>query len=276
MQPVRMSLEEQEVHRQALRILNQHNIRYVVAGAVAIGHYTGLWRDTKDLDLFLVPSEVTNAMAVLAEHGYSVGVGASNWLAHAALGKYYVDLIYGFGGWRASIDEQWYDRGQPSSVLGQPVRVAPVEEMIWIKAYVAHRERFDGADILHMIRSCHDSIDWAHLLDRFEPCWQVLIFYVNLYQFAFPEDRSDFPAWFLHELEDRSRHVVHPSVSEPPVSRGTLLDRYSFLTDIREGLRDARVVWAIAQGWTPRDVELDRIEAEQMVKEGRVRPDRAA
>lgn len=276
MQPVRMSLEEQEVHRQALRILNQHNVRYVVAGAVAIGHYTGLWRDTKDLDLFLVPDEVTKALTVLAEHGYSVGVGAGHWLAHAAQGKYYVDLIYGFGGWRASIDDQWYDRGQPSSVLGQPVRIAPVEEMVWIKAYVAHRERFDGADILHMIRSCHASFDWQHLLERFEPCWQVLMFYVNLYQFVYPEDRSDFPTWFLRELEIRSQHLVHPLAGDPPVCRGTLLDRFSFLTDIDDGLHDGRTIWAVAQGWTARDLELDFAEAAQMVNEGRVRPDRVA
>ncbi|HLH72198.1 MAG TPA: hypothetical protein VKX96_02865, partial [Chloroflexota bacterium] len=184
--------------------------------------------------------------------------------------------IFGFGGWRATIDEQWYARGLPASILGQPVRIAPVEEMIWIKAYVAHRERFDGADILHLIRSCHATMDWQHLLERFEPCWQVLMFYVNLYQFVYPGDRSDFPAWFLHELEERWRYQAHFVSSEPPVCRGTLLDRFSYLIDIEEGLRDARLPWAVAQGWTAHDLDLDRAEAAHMVKEGLVRPDRVA
>lgn len=276
MQPVLVSLEEQEVHRNALQILNAAGIHYVVAGAVALGYYTGLWRHTKDLDVFLTPDDLTPALTTLAAHGYSVNVPATHWLAHGYRGDYYVDLIFGFGGWRAPIDQQWYERGRPGTVLGVPVRVAPVEDMIWIKAYVAHRERFDGADIVHMIRACHESIDWMYLLQRFDPGWQLLMFYVNLYQFIYPSEKSDFPVWFLRELGSHLLHQWNQPVPEPPLCRGTLLDRFSYLIDIREGLRDARERWVIAQGFSPRELQHDREEAEQVVREGRVRPDRAA
>ena len=276
MQPVIISAEEQEVHANALRILNLNHIRYVVAGAAAVGYYTGLWRNTKDLDLFLVPRDLTAALTALAANGYVVEVPATHWLAHAYSGQFYVDLIFGFGGWRAAIDDQWYDRGQPTTVLGQPCRMAPVEDLIWIKSYVAHRERFDGADIVHLINACSRSIDWAHLLRRFEPCWQLLFFYVNLYQFIYPSNRSDFPAWLVRDLIDRWQVQRRQPVAEPIECRGTLIDRFSFLADVREGLHDAREKWAIAQGWTARDLELDRAEAETTVREGRVRPDRVA
>lgn len=276
MQPVLISAEEQEVHANALRILNLSRVKYVVAGAAAVGFYTGLWRNTKDLDLFLVPEDVTAALTALAASGYTVVTPAPHWLAHAYCGSFYVDLIYGFGGWRAAIDDQWYDRGQPTTVLGQPVRMCPVEDLIWIKAYVAHRERFDGADILHLINACAHSIDWVHLLRRFEPCWQLLLFYVNLYQFTYPSNRSDFPQWFVRELIDRWRAERHAPVEQPPECRGTLIDRYSFLIDVREGLRDGREKWVLAQGWTLRDLELDHAEAEQTLRQGRVRPDRVA
>lgn len=276
MQPVIVSTEEQEVHANALRILNLNHIKYVVAGAAAVGYYTGLWRNTKDLDLFLVPENVTAALTALAAHGYIVEVAAPHWLAHAYCGSFYVDLIYGFGGWRASVDEQWYDRGQPTTVLGQPVRMSPVEDLIWIKTYVAHRERFDGADVLHMINACHASLDWRHLLQRFEPCWQLLMFYVNLYLFVYPSNRSDIPSWLVHELIDRWRTQRHQREEHPRECRGTLIDRYSFLVDLREGFHDAREKWVLAQGWTEHDLALDRAEAEETLKKGEVRPDRVA
>jgi hypothetical protein len=271
-----MSVEEQEVHAEALRILNGAGIRYVVAGAVALGHYTGLWRNTKDLDLFLVRSDLTAALTILATHGYTIDEPAEHWLANARRGQYYVDLIHGFGGWRAPIDEEWYARGVPATVLGQAVRVAPVEEMIWIKAYVAHRERFDGADILHLIEACGRSLDWGHLLERFDDCSELLLFYLCLYEFAYPSRRDDVPSPIKQELVRRfKQHLFAPNAGSP-VCRGILLDRFSFLVDVREGLADGRIPWAEAQGWIEPDVELDRIEAQAMVDAGRVRPERVA
>ncbi len=276
MNPVVISAAEQEAHASALRILNASNIEFVVAGAAAVGYYTGLWRNTKDLDLFLTPGDVTAALTALASNGYMVEVPAPHWLAHAYRGLYYVDLIFGFGGWRAPIDRQWYERGQPTTVLGEPVRMCPVEDLIWIKAYVAHRERFDGADVLHLINACHRSIDWRHLLTRFDRCWQLLMFYVNLYRFVYPSDQADIPAWLVRELIDRWRIQRQQPVRNPCEFRGTLIDRYSFLVDVREGYLDGREPWVLAQGWTTRDLEQDRLEAERTVKEGNVRPDRVA
>jgi hypothetical protein len=271
-----MSIEEQEVHSAALRILNEAGIHYVVSGAVALGHYTGLWRSTKDLDLFLVRPDLTSALTVLATHGYTVQTQASHWLANARKGNYYVDLIHGFGGWRAPIDEEWYTRGHPATVLGQSVRVSPVEELIWIKAYVAHRERFDGADILHLIQSCHQTLDWNHLLWRFGAHTDLLLFYLSLYQFVYPGRGSDIPGWVKADLVNRLHHPVSPPEASKKVCRGTLSDRFSFLVDAEDGWYDSRVPWAEAQGWAEHDVDLDRVEARRMVDDGRVRPERAA
>jgi hypothetical protein len=271
-----MSVEEQQVHSEAIRVLNGAGIHYVVAGAVALGHYTGIWRFTKDLDLFLLRSELDAALAALAARGYAVDQPAGHWLANARKGQFYVDLIHGFGGWRAGIDDEWYARGVPSTVLGQAVRIAPIEEMIWIKAYVAHRERFDGADILHLIEAGAYAIDWQHLLDRFGDCCDLLLFYVCLYDFVYPSRRDDIPPAVRQQLARRLSRSNSAPPPEAKVCRGTLLDRFSFLVDVREGWADGRVPWAEAQGWTAGDVARDRIEAQAMVDAGRVRPERAA
>jgi hypothetical protein len=271
-----MSVEEQEVHADALRILNEAGVHYVVSGAVALGYYTNIWRNTKDLDLFLVRQDLTAALAILSARGFIVETQAQHWLANARRGDYYVDLIHGFGGWRAAIDDTWYSRGPTAHVLGQPVRVAPVEELIWIKCYVAHRERFDGADVLHLIQASHERLDWEHLLRRFDRCWQLLFFFLNLYRFTYPDNQADIPTWVIRDLSDKARTERDNPTVKAPVCQGTLLDRFSFLVDVDEGWQDGRVEWAEAQGWTEADIARDRAEAERMVQNGLVRPDRAA
>ena len=44
--------EERVIYRRALEALNAAGIPYVVAGAYAIYEHTGIYRKTKDLDLF--------------------------------------------------------------------------------------------------------------------------------------------------------------------------------------------------------------------------------
>ena len=41
------------LYRDVLLAMNEHNIPYAVAGAFALQKYTGIWRVTKDLDLFM-------------------------------------------------------------------------------------------------------------------------------------------------------------------------------------------------------------------------------
>ncbi|HLG50325.1 MAG TPA: hypothetical protein VKY56_01675 [Chloroflexota bacterium] len=271
-----ISPAEQDIYTGALRALNASNVPYVVGGAAAIGYHTGLWRSTKDLDLFLTPRHITAALVALAVAGYTIEIPALHWLAHARRGAFYIDLIFGFGGWRAAIDDRWYARGIPAIILGQPARVCSVEDLIWIKAYVAHRERFDGADILHLINARHRTIDWDYLVDRFGPCWPLLLFYVYLYRFVYPSDHADIPPRIIQSLLDRWHSLRDQPPADPRECRGPLLDRYSFLVDLANGLRDGREPWALAQGWTRQDLERDREEARRILAAGLVRPDRQA
>ena len=60
--------------------------------------------------------------------------------------------------------------GIPSSMIfDTPVKIVPLEELVWQKAYIMERERFDGADIAHLLLKCGERIDWEHILRRFGP-----------------------------------------------------------------------------------------------------------
>jgi len=265
------------IHADALRLLSEAQIPYVVAGAYALRYYTGIERYTKDLDLFLARRFVPRALLVLARAGYETDVLARHWLAHALKGGYMVDLIHGFGGWRAQVDQSWFDHSVASVLHGVPVRVAPIEEMTWMKVYVAHRERFDGADVLHLLKAGRDRFDWARFLGLFDQCWELLLSTLALYQFVYPSDRTTVPGWVMDTLLARLERETGEEPPQSPITRGTLLDRFSYLPDVElRGYLDGRVPYAVAQGYRPEDVAADRREALRMIAQGRVRPSRVA
>ena len=64
----------------------------------------------------------------------------------------------------------------------------PIEEMIWSKAFLMERERFDGADVLHLVRARQKEINWPRLLSRFGEHWRVLLSHLVLFPYVYPND----------------------------------------------------------------------------------------
>ena len=64
---------ERDIYRRALEALNTAESPYVVAGAYAIYEHTGIYRKTKDLDLFFEPSSVVPRPARSAKRASSRG-----------------------------------------------------------------------------------------------------------------------------------------------------------------------------------------------------------
>ena len=62
--------EEQEAFTVALQVLNEAGLPYLVSGALATHHYTGIWRDSKDLDLFISRADLDAAMDILSRNGF--------------------------------------------------------------------------------------------------------------------------------------------------------------------------------------------------------------
>jgi hypothetical protein len=234
---------EQAAHRKALAVLQDEGFEPMVGGAYALRTHTGLWRDTKDLDVFLRADRVEDALAALAAAGFRTEFTDRLWIAKAFWDEYFIDLIFSSGNGIATVDELWRERAAICPVLGLQALVVPAEEMIWSKAFIQERERFDGADIHHLLRSKGSELDWEHLLMRFEPHWQVLFVHLVTYRFSFPHDRDQVPAWVMKELTARlsaDEEDPAPPGSEK-VCRGTLLSRQQYLYETNTlGYRDAR------------------------------------
>ncbi|MGC4121155.1 MAG: hypothetical protein QM765_42575 [Myxococcales bacterium] len=233
------SQAQMAARRQALEALSADRVPYVVAGAYAMREYTGIYRDTKDLDLFCKRSDCDRVLASLARVGFRVERTDPLWLAKgfAADGEF-VDVIFSSGNGVAEVDDGWFARARQGTVLGMRAPLAPPEDIIWSKAYVMERERYDGADVQHIVRACAPTLDWAYLLERLRAHPEVLLAHLLLFRFSFPGDAAKVPEWVLDTLTDAVR--LPPPVSYERVCRGTLLSAVQYEPDLRAGLEDAR------------------------------------
>src|SRR5437899_8094221 len=215
--------EERDAHREALRILQERGLDPMVAGAYALKGHTGIWRDTKDLDLFLRKEHVGDALRALAEAGYRTEMTDPIWIAKAFAGPYFIDLIFSSGNGIANVDEHWSRRVSKAPVLGREALIVPAEEMIWQKSYIQERERFDGADIHHLLRCKGAQLDWRRLLDRFGDHWPILMGHLISFRFSFPCDKEQVPSSVMRELIARLAAAEDQPTAGDRVCRGTLL-----------------------------------------------------
>ena len=227
----------------ALRRLQTAGVPFMVGGAYALHRFTGVARRTKDLDVFVKPVDLDRALAVLQTNGCRTEVTASHWLGKAICGELFVDVIFNSGNGVAAVDDEWLENAVDGMVLGVDVKLTPPEETLWSKAFVMERERYDGADVAHILHACAETMDWERVLRRFDGNWRVLYAHVVLFGYVYPSERTRIPAWVSDELCARVLHETAEAAHEPPVCKGTLLSRQQYLVDVESwGYQDARVV----------------------------------
>jgi len=230
-------------YRRTLHVLSDARVAFLVGGSHALLAYTGIVRETKDFDLFVRERDLEPALEALREAGYHTEVTFPHWLAKALQGSDVVDLVFSSGNGICKVDDHWFESALEADVLGMPVKIAPVEELLWQKAFVMERERYDGADVAHILRACAESLDLDRVVKRFEPHWQLLLSYLVLFGFIYPSERHRIPGKVMDDLLGRLQTDLTAPPSTDRVCRGTLMSRAQYLIDIgRYGYEDARLV----------------------------------
>ena len=224
---------QEELFRGVLRLMNESSIPYVVSGAFALGQHTGIWRNTKDLDLFLAPDDIPPALHRLAEAGFETEVTDPVWLAKAHRGEFYVDLITGMSNAVITVDRSWIARSSAATILGIPTRVLAPEELIASKLFVIRRERFDGADIVHVIHGTQGKLDWKRVLDIVGEHWMIVLWAMVLFQYIYPAHCDYIPRAVWDDLLGRlGKELDHPNPRAH--FRGSLIDEKMFAIDVHE------------------------------------------
>jgi hypothetical protein len=228
-------------YRDAMEVLNRAKVPFLVGGAFAFIHQAGIDKSTKDLDIFARPGDVQRLLEACASAGYETELVFSHWLAKIRSPEGFIDVIFSSGNGIATVDDGWFDHASDGEVLTVPVKIAPPEETIWSKAFVMERERYDGADVSHLILALGERLDWPRLIERFDH-WRVLLAHLVLFGFIFPSARSHVPQWVMWELMQRLDAEVGASEAGEPVCYGTLLSWSQYLGDVLGGtFRDARI-----------------------------------
>jgi len=231
-------------YRRVLVELNQAGIPYLVGGGYALERFLGIGRSVKDLDLFMRERDVPAALArIEARLRCRTETAFPHWLAKIVRGNGdHVDVIYNSGNGVCTVDDEWFRHAVPSVVMGVPVALCPPEETIWSKAFVMERERYDGADIAHLLRACAETLDWGRLARRFAGHWRVLLSHLILFGFVYPSERQRIPAALMRQC----LRALEPELgrgSSGRICRGPLTSRAQYLVDVQLwGYEDARLI----------------------------------
>lgn len=233
-----------EFYVSALNCMDRSGVPYCVAGAYALAAHAGIVRHTKDLDIFLRRQDMSQAIAAFQQAGFRTERTHPHWLAKVFADQSvapgaFVDLIFRAASGLWEVDEPWLSHAMPGEVVGRVAPLCPAEELIWSKAMVMERNRFDGADVAHVIQARGRELDWPRLLRRARGHEGVLLGHLAFYRYIYPADARKVPDEVMEELFRRVREERPPAV---PLCRGTLLSWDQYLPDVTErGMIDGRL-----------------------------------
>src|SRR5579875_3151779 len=143
--------ESKDFYKEALELLLESGADFMLGGAFALFNYTGIYRDTKDLDIFCKFSDYPKILKFFADKGFRTELHDIRWIAKIYKGEHFIDLIFNSANNLCPVDDSWFQHAQTCTFAGVRIKMLPVEELIWGKIYVQNRERFDGADVNHII-----------------------------------------------------------------------------------------------------------------------------
>ncbi|MGB8834704.1 MAG: nucleotidyltransferase [Candidatus Sulfotelmatobacter sp.] len=231
--PTHVPEEQAALFREVLLALEEKQVPYAVSGAFALRHHTGICRFTKDLDLFMTAKTASDVFPYLRACGFTCDVVDPVWLAKARKGEFFVDLITGMSNGVIVVTDSWIERASPAVVHGVKTRVLGPEELVASKIFVAKRERFDGADIAHVIYGTYPSFDWNRELQLVGGHWERLLWSLLLFRYVYPAQTHYVPARIWQKLLTQLQDEIATPHADAPF-RGSLVDEKMFAIDIHE------------------------------------------
>jgi hypothetical protein len=233
-EPTLKSAEAEAFYTNAIRELAATDIPFLVAGTYAVSAYTGVVRQTKDLDIFCKAGDCPRILTHFKDIGYAVEIEDDRWLGKVFEGPHFFDVIFASANGTMQVEDQWLEHARQVELLGSRVRIIGPTELIWSKCFIQDRGRHDGADIAHTILKAHDQIDWHRLLSYLDIHWEVLLMQLLNFRWIYPSERDLIPDWLLDDLLKRlatQRRLPSPKMK---ICRGRLLSQVDYEIDVKE------------------------------------------
>jgi hypothetical protein len=228
------SPEAEGFYAQSLVELRRSGIPFLLGGTYAVVAYTGISRPTKDMDVFCRAGDFPRILGHFARAGFHTEVEDARWLAKVWRDEWFFDVIFNSTIAINPVTDTWFAEAHGATICGVEAQLIPPTELIWSKAFVQDRNKYDGADVAHLILRTHAAVDWQRLLSLFEQYWEVLLMHVVNFRFIYPTERECVPRWLLDELMDRLETHANMPVPRIKVCRGRMFSRSDYAIDVGE------------------------------------------
>jgi hypothetical protein len=207
--------EQKALYEQVVAEAQARGVRFAFGGAFAAAVYKGRWRDTKDMDLYVMPEDREEMIEVLAVCGmrdyFDLLPYDRKWIYRGYADGVIVDIIWAMANQRTTVDERWLTAGPEVEFGGETVRVVAPEELLWSKLYVMQRERCDWPDVLNLIHAMGPALDWRHLLERVGEDAALLKGVLSVFQWLSPDRAMELPKWLWPAVDRASLRSLQTS-----------------------------------------------------------------
>ena len=196
--------DEWRVYKSALDSVRQAGARFMLGGAFGLAVYTNRWRDTKDLDLLVLPADREKIVKALTDSGFADLHERQpydrGWIYRSIRDEFIVDVIWQMANRRAQVDENWFAHATRFELHSQELEIVPPEELLWHKLYVLQRERCDWPDVLNLLRTTSAKLDWKRLLERVGADAPLLAALLQVFIWLCPGRAKEIPPWVHQKL----------------------------------------------------------------------------
>ncbi|WEX77511.1 nucleotidyltransferase family protein [Sinorhizobium numidicum] len=219
---------------EAIAELVRSKIPFLIAGTFAVSAYTGISRPTKDLDVFCKAGDCARILQHFKSLGYAVEIEDDRWLGKVFKGRFFFDVIFASPNGTMLVTDAWFTHAVPVELNACPVSIVSPTELVWSKSFIQFRDRYDGADVAHVILKAHDRIDWTRLLEYMEAHWEVLLIHLLNFRWIYPSERNKVPLWLMDELLSRLAAQRDLPLPQTKICRGRMYSHIDYEIDVKE------------------------------------------
>jgi hypothetical protein len=206
------------IYRQAFAAVRATGRPFLLGGGFGLAIYMDHWRNTKDIDFYILPEDRDYFVSALEKAGfadyYKKHPYDRGWIYRSHRQGVIVDVIWSMANRHASTDLSWFDRAKTVSVRDEPLLVLPAEELLWCKLFVLQRDHCDWPDLMNLLYAVGPSLDWGHVIKRIGADFPLLKALVTLFDWVCPERAVQLPARVRRQFQ-----LVRPAGHPVPDTR---------------------------------------------------------
>lgn len=199
-----ISDDQWRFYKEVIDAVKGTGCHFALGGAFAWACYTGLYRNTKDLDLYVMPEEKQSFIEALTSIGatdlFETESYDRGWIYRSTRDGYIVDIIWAMANYRRPLDKDYIEAGPTLEIRGERMHVLPAEELMMNKLYILQRGRSDWFDVFNLLYCTDGKLDWKRLVDKLGDDKPLLAGALKVYAWLCPGRTGELPDFLWSAL----------------------------------------------------------------------------